>query len=183
MNHYTYYSYEEWGRGYIGVRSCDCSPEEDLYLGSYTDQTFEPTHKIILSTHETREEATQAEVDLHEFFNVSTNNHFANKANQTAAGFDYSGRTHSSKTKQKMREQKSGDKNNMFGKTHSKEAKDKIGKASKGRSHTAEVKKKMSKNRTGSGNSMYGRKHSEATKQKLREAALRRSKRKTVTDG
>jgi len=26
--HYTYYSYEEWGRGYFGSRTCRCLPEE-----------------------------------------------------------------------------------------------------------------------------------------------------------
>ena len=38
MNHYTYYSFEQWGRGYIGRRSCKCSPEEDNYFGSYRER-------------------------------------------------------------------------------------------------------------------------------------------------
>jgi hypothetical protein len=33
--YYTYYSYEEWGRGYFGSRKCYCLPEKDVnYLGS-----------------------------------------------------------------------------------------------------------------------------------------------------
>ena len=28
--HYVYYSYEEYGRGYIGSRTCRCLPEEDI---------------------------------------------------------------------------------------------------------------------------------------------------------
>jgi hypothetical protein len=36
--HYVYYSYEEYGRGYIGSRSCSCLPQEDRnYFGSFTD--------------------------------------------------------------------------------------------------------------------------------------------------
>ena len=46
---YVYYSYEEFGRGYIGSRICKCLPEEDIkYFGSYKDKTFNPTEKIIL---------------------------------------------------------------------------------------------------------------------------------------
>jgi hypothetical protein len=87
-SHYTYYSYEEFGRGYIGVRSCDCEPEEDVdYFGSYTDKTFEPTQKIILQTYETREEANEDEVILHEFYQVDVNSHFANQAKQTSEKF------------------------------------------------------------------------------------------------
>jgi hypothetical protein len=48
MKHfYTYYSYEQWGRGYIGKRECECLPEKDLkYMGSFKDKTFKP-HKHI----------------------------------------------------------------------------------------------------------------------------------------
>lgn len=82
MNHYTYYSYEEFGRGYIGKRSCKCSPEEDVrYFGSYTDETFKPTQKIILETYDTAEELAEAEEILHAFYDVEANPHFANQHN------------------------------------------------------------------------------------------------------
>lgn len=88
MFHYVYYSYEEWGRGYIGSRSCKCSPEEDCeYFGSYKDLTFKPTQKIILMTFSSREEANQAEITLHRSYDVARNSHFANKANACATGF------------------------------------------------------------------------------------------------
>lgn len=87
MYHYVYYSYEEWGRGYIGRRSCECLPEEDLYLGSFRDNTFRPTRKIVLSTFSSREDAAQAEVILHEFYQVHINPHFANKAKQSSKKF------------------------------------------------------------------------------------------------
>jgi len=62
--HYTYYSYEEWGRGYFGSRSCECLPEEDFkYLGSFKDKTFKPTQKIILKDdYETRVAAIEDEI-------------------------------------------------------------------------------------------------------------------------
>ena len=80
--HYTYYSYEEFGRGYIGVRSCNCKPEEDVkYFGSFYDKSFRPTRKIILETYETREEANKDERILHRFYDVRLNPNFANKHN------------------------------------------------------------------------------------------------------
>jgi hypothetical protein len=90
-HHYTYYSYEEWGRGYFGVRSCDCIPEEDVkYFGTFKDKTFRPTQKIILkSDYSTREEANLDEIILHDYYNVGNNPHFANRAKATSTGFCY----------------------------------------------------------------------------------------------
>jgi len=86
--HYTYYSYEEFGRGYVGKRSCDCLPEEDVkYFGSYTDKTFNPTQKIILETYDTEKEALADEIKIQHFFNVVENSHFANKVYQTSTKF------------------------------------------------------------------------------------------------
>jgi hypothetical protein len=87
--HYTYYSYEEWGRGYFGSRTCRCLPEKDVnYFGSFKDKTFKPTHKVILkSDYNTREEADVDEVILHNYFEVDINPHFANRAKQTSSKF------------------------------------------------------------------------------------------------
>jgi hypothetical protein len=89
--YYTYYSYEEWGRGYFGSRKCYCLPEEDVkYLGSSKDKTFKPIQKIILkSDYATREEAIVDEIILHNFYDVANNLHFANKAKQTSTKFSY----------------------------------------------------------------------------------------------
>ena len=88
---YVYYSYEPWGRGYIGKRECWCSPEEDIkYFGSYRDKTFKPTEKIILETFESREDAYAAEKALHNFYEVHLNPHFANKSKITSTGFCFS---------------------------------------------------------------------------------------------
>jgi hypothetical protein len=87
--YYTYYSYEEWGRGYIGSRGCKCLPEEDIkYLGSYVDKTFKPTQKIILkSDYATREEAYADEIILQEYYKVVENPHFTNQSYQTSTKF------------------------------------------------------------------------------------------------
>jgi len=87
--YYTYYSYEEWGRGYFGSRKCYCLPEEDInYFGSSKDKTFKPTQKIILkSGYATREEAYADEIILQEYYKVVENPHFANRAYQTSTKF------------------------------------------------------------------------------------------------
>jgi hypothetical protein len=87
--YYTYYSYEEWGRGYFGSRKCYCLPEEDVnYLGSSKDKTFKPKYKIILKTeYSAREEAIADEIILQRHYKVVENPHFANKAYQTSTKF------------------------------------------------------------------------------------------------
>jgi hypothetical protein len=85
--HYVYYSYEEWGRGYIGKRSSKVLPEVDPYMGSFTDKTFHPTEKIVLAVFDTEKEALQAEILLHNFYQVDRNPHFANRSRQTSTGF------------------------------------------------------------------------------------------------
>jgi hypothetical protein len=87
--YYTYYSYEEWGRGYFGSRGCKCLPEEDVkYFGSSKDKNFRPTQKIILKDdYATREEAYADEIILHDYYDVVNNPHFANRAKQTSTKF------------------------------------------------------------------------------------------------
>jgi hypothetical protein len=172
-HHYVYFSYEEWGRGYIGSRSCRCLPEEDTqYFGSFRDKTFRPKEKIILQTFETREDALQAEVILHDFYEVHINPHFANKAKQTSKKFYCN---------QSPMLGKTGEKHFRFGKSlsldHRKNlSKSKIGKPGMkgerhpmyGRSHSEETKEKMRISRVGK-KPCLGHKHSEETKQKLSE--------------
>jgi hypothetical protein len=89
--HYVYYSYEQWGRGYIGKRSAKMPPEVDSYMGSFKDKTFKPTEKIILGVFSAAEEALKNEMILHDFYDVARNPHFANQAKQTSSGFCWSG--------------------------------------------------------------------------------------------
>ena len=89
LYYYTYYSYEEYGRGYIGHRGCECLPEQDIkYFGSFKDKTFKPTQKIILKDdYPTREEAISDEIILQRYYKVVDNPHFVNKAYQTSTKF------------------------------------------------------------------------------------------------
>lgn len=89
--HYVYYSYEQWGRGYIGRRSSKVLPNVDPYMGSFRDVTFAPTEKIVLAEFDSAEEAIQCEINLHAFFAVDNNPHFANRSRQTSTGFSYAG--------------------------------------------------------------------------------------------
>jgi hypothetical protein len=124
--HYVYYSYEEWGRGYIGKRSCACLPEDDTkYMGSFSDKTFKPSCKIILDVFATSEEALAAEALLHDAYNVSSSPLFANKAKQTSRWF------------------------NTEGVPKSEEHKEKIRQSNLGRKRTAESRKRMSLSKMG----------------------------------
>lgn len=87
--YYTYYSYEEWGKGYFGSRKCYCLPEEDVkYFGSFKDKNFKPTQKIILKDdYAIREEAYADEIILQEYYKVVENPHFANRSYQKTTKF------------------------------------------------------------------------------------------------
>ena len=113
--HYVYKSFEEGGREYIGIRSCDCLPEKDTkYFGSFTDKTFKPTGKTILFVCETRKETAEIEIELHDFFDVAVNPQFANKAKATSTRFDRTGVLESEETKKKKSVARTGENNPMF---------------------------------------------------------------------
>lgn len=121
-HHYVYKSFEEEGREYIGIRSCDCLPEEDTkYFGSFTDETFNPTGKVILFVGDTRQEVAEIEIELHDFFDVAVNPQFANLAKATSTGFDRSGivgelNPSYGKKRPDISERMSGELHPMFGK-------------------------------------------------------------------
>ena len=172
MKHfYVYYSYEEYGRGYIGKRECECLPEQDInYFGSFHDKNFNPTQKIILETFDTVEEALEAEIILHDFYEVDKNPYFANRAKQTSTKFyccldgknnpmygrigeehPAYGYRHSEDVLQMFSERQRGEKNHMygkFGKNH----------PSYGSKRNEETKKKLSERQIGEKNHMYGKK-------------------------
>ena len=164
-HYYLYYSYEEWGRGYIGKRACDCLPEEDVkYFGSFVDETFKPKHKIILSSdYSTPCELAEDEIILHDFYDVARNPHFVNRAKATSTGFDTTGTTLTDETKLRIGEARRG-------KTHTKQAKLRIGEARRGKTHTDEAKRKIGEALAGEKNSRFGKTLTDETKQKMREA-------------
>jgi len=102
-NAYTYYSYEEYGRGYIGARSKSCIGDDE-YKGSYKDKTFNPTHKIILNEYETMEEALADEILLHAYYDVAINPHFANRAKASTVKFSIAGTKDSPETVERKRQ-------------------------------------------------------------------------------
>jgi hypothetical protein len=174
MYHYVYYSYEEWGRGYIGVRSCRCKPDEDVkYFGSFKDKTFKPKEKIIIETFFSRSEALLAEIKLHDFFDVGTNPSFANKCKQVNTGFCTAGVTLSKEHCKKI-----GDGNR--GKFVSEKTREKISKIHKGKQISEEHRKKVSEARKNKklseehrkklSESLRGRVHTEETREKIRQA-------------
>ena len=129
-HHYVYHSYEEWGREYIGVRSCNCLPEKDTkYFGSFEDKIFKPAEKTILFACKTRKEALEIEIKLHNFFDVAVNPQFANRAKATSTKFDRTG-VH-----------------------NTEEHRRKLSVANTGKTHTEEQKKAMS----GENHPQYGR--------------------------
>jgi hypothetical protein len=175
-HHYVYYSYEDFGRGYIGSRTCDCLPEEDKYFGSFYDRTFNPTNKIILEVFDTREEALDAEIKLHQFYDVARNSHFANQSKQTSTGFSAEGVVRSDEYKQKMSERLKGReiKPEWIEKTLQKRRSyDGENNPFYGKTHTDEVRKKITENMKKvyqeQGHPWLGRKHSEESKRKMSE--------------
>jgi hypothetical protein len=154
-HHYVYRSFEEGGRDYIGIRSCNCLPEEDAkYFGSFKDKTFSPTEKIILFVCETRQEVAEIEIELHDFFDVAVNPQFANRAKAKSTGFDRTGFT--------------GENHPLFGVPRTEETKKKISVANTGKTRTEETKKNMSE-------AQSGRIISEAHKKTISEANTRRT--------
>ena len=162
MNHYVYYSYEEWGRGYIGIRTCDCLPEEDTkYFGSFRDKTFKPTGKTILFVCETRKEVAEIEIELHDFFDVAVNPQFANRSKQTSTGFDRTGVPTSEARKKAHSERMSGENNPNYGFPKTEEWKkamsEKMIGKNVGKTRTEEQNKANSERMSGKNHPMYGR--------------------------
>jgi hypothetical protein len=150
---YVYYSYEPWGRGYIGKRECWCLPEEDnKYFGSYSDKTFKPTKKIILEIFDTVEEAFAAEIKLQEFYEVDKNPHFANIYIHRSKNFCNNG---SKIIRKKIS-------NALMGIKRSEETKRKVSEAKKGTILSEETRKKLSEARKRNPtSSMLGKTHTE----------------------
>jgi hypothetical protein len=170
---YVYYSYEEFGRGYIGSRGCKCLPEDDSrYYGSFRDKNFNPTQKIILGVYESRKDAYESEILLHEFYDVARNPHFANRSKLTTTGFTIEGfplgkgrklseetkkkmseiakkRKLSEETKRKISEKVRGENHPFYGKTFSPEVRKRMSEGGKGKVLSEEHKRKIRESNIG----------------------------------
>lgn len=95
--HYVYEITYADNRKYIGVRSCNCSIEEDPYMGSpfHLPAELEGTGvKEVLSTHTTRQEAMLEEIRLHTELDVKNNSNYINQCNATSVKFQVSKEAH-----------------------------------------------------------------------------------------
>jgi len=103
---------KKFQKSYIGVRSSNFIDLGIKYFSSSTDKDFMEEQKlypyrfdyIVLLLCDTREEALSYEVYLHNHFNVSNNDNFYNKSNQTSVGFDTTGIIRSEEVKDKIRQ-------------------------------------------------------------------------------
>ncbi len=98
--HYTYQIVElSTNKKYIGVRSSDIEPHLDIghiYFSSSSDIKFIKRQKefpndyeyIVLSIHESREDANKEEMYLHEKYDVASSINFYNKANSSSINFN-----------------------------------------------------------------------------------------------
>ena len=160
MYHYTYILLDpESDMKYIGMRSSECKPEEDTYMGSSYAMTIEDKRrcdKLILEEFETREEALQHEIVLHEQFQVHMNPEFWNLARQTSTKFvsNRKGCKLTEEHKRKCSEALKGRKMPEFTEEH----RQKIAAARTGTKASDELKKKLSEMRKGENNSNF--KHS-----------------------
>ena len=187
--HYVYYSYEEYGKGYFGSRTCKCLPEEDIkYFGSFKDKRFKPTQKIILKNdYSTREEAYIDEIILQRYYKVVENPHFANRSYQTSTGFSRKGMIPCNKGKKMSEEQKQKLSVSCKGRKLSEETKEKISKAFKGRELSESHKRKIGESNKGKSRQTEeglerlkkiqqerkgkpGKPHTEETKRKISDA-------------
>lgn len=178
---------------YIGVRSCEVSPEVDNYWGSsrhLPKNVSEVCDKFILGTFDTREEAVSDEIKRHNKNNVAISDIFWNRAKQTSVGFDTTGTTLSDEHKVKasaslkgrvfteehkarIGKANTGRKVSEFciaqiklantGRVPTQETRDKISQANIGHKHSDETKRKI-------GQSNLGKKHTEESKKKLSDA-------------
>ena len=161
--HYTYeITNKKSGIRYIGVRSCNCNPSDDSYMGTSKklDEAIEIEGKEnftkkILQTFPTREQAAQHEVDLHELYDVGANPLFYNQANASRSrlGFNTHGKKWGEETKRKL----------------SKIHKGKVP-WSKGITFTEEHKRRMSEAHKGIKRKPFSEEH----KRKISEANYRR---------
>jgi hypothetical protein len=122
MRHYVYVTKGECGRFYIGVRSYEGNPAEDLYMGSHKDPEYSPVEKWVWS----------------------------DRCKACPDGFSLLGTTwadddprRSEEWIRRHSEMKLGEKNPQYGKTTSQKQKEAVSKAWKGKKRPETTRQKM----------------------------------------
>ena len=165
MYHYNYKILNtKTGEFYIGVRSCKCKIEDDPYMGSssiwtklYIKEHRQDLEKQILETFATRKLANGGEVKR--LKEVKDDPKCINQY------FDYTPDCTGVKQTPEWIEKRKmfGERNGMFGKHHTEEAKKAISEKLKGRIISEEAKKKI-------GDFHRGKKYSQETRDKISKA-------------
>jgi len=109
MNHYTYEIKFENDMKYIGVRSCKCAIEDDVYTGSsklIPPELYATCEKTILNTFSTRIEAQQDEIARHAELDVARNPDYYNGVNAKSTGFSPIGLTKKHSENVRLRSEK-----------------------------------------------------------------------------
>lgn len=197
MWHIVYLSYESkpGGRNYIGKHSTN--DLYDGYLGSFSDENFDPDSRITLGVFNSKEAAVQAEIQWQRVFEVVPNPEFANRSYQTSSKFDTTGTKMSSVFKEERSEKYTGEGNPNFGKTTPKRVREKISLSLTGRKFSDERKETQSRALRGNSNKKgkpqpreaveaarsknIGRKNTPETIQKMKESAKKRWERQRGT--
>lgn len=178
MNHYNYkITNSETGEFYVGVRSCKCPIELDSYMGSssvwnkiYIKEHKNVLKKEILETFETRKLANGGEIKLLE--SVKDNPLCINKY------FNYTPDLTGTKQTPEWIEKRKlfGERNGMFGKHHTEDAKKAISEKLKGRVITEEARKKI-------GDFHRGKVYGEETRTKISKARQKIRKIENIVTG
>ena len=155
MYHFLYNSFEEKpdGRDYIGAHSTDNL--NDGYLGSFSDSTFKPTAKIIISFYPDRKSLLSAEIHFQQLLKVVEDSQFANRSYQTSSGFSTFGLKHSGRKRtsgwtwsEEAKENRKGEGNPNFGRGEP---------TGRPPTLTPEGRLAMREKKLGENNPMYGR--------------------------
>lgn len=164
-NHYTYKITNIVTKEfYVGVRSCKCRIEDDKYMGSssiwtkiYIKEHRNELRKEILTIYPTRKEADRGEVEL--LKSVESDPLCVNQY------FDYTPDVTGTKQTPEWIAKRIcyGEKNGMYGKHHTEEAKKQISEKLKGRVLAEETKKKI-------GDFHRGKVYGEETRLKISKA-------------
>lgn len=178
MYHYNYkITNTKTGEFYIGARSCKCPIELDSYMGSssvwnkiYIKEHSSCLRKEILETFETRKLANGGEVKL--LKQVEQDPLCINKY------FDYTPDLTGTKQTPEWIEKRKlfGERNGMFGKHHTEEAKKSMSEKLTGRILSEETRKKI-------GNAHRGKVYGEETREKISKARQKLRKIENINTG
>lgn len=171
MYHYTYrITNKKLNKHYYGTRTSKRKPEEDIgicYFSSSRDKWFIRDQKDnpqdykykVIKIFNTRKEAIEMEIKLHNKFNVGINESFFNKTKQTSTGFDRTGIVFNIDFK--------GKNNPFYNKKHSEKTKEKISKSKIGKKWSEERHNLFKKNYIKENHPNYGKKLKDSTKEKI----------------